>query len=190
MFVAWKRMIPDSSGAEQRRSIVGEHGYRATPSPASPLMPGKLSYIFLGRPQLSFSRRFSRQSKAALTAAVPQIRSHRQTISIGANCISPAIFFCARRHRRRIQFSRQLFQDFREYFFRISLHRTSRVRPLQGWFTPLRRLAMLLQGSISYSCDRTLSALITASLTPSVIRARPSHPVGYASCEASARWNR
>jgi|ERR1700722_5045417 hypothetical protein len=101
MFVPWQRMIPDSSSAEQRRSIVGEHAYRATPSPASPLTPGKLSYIFLRRPQLSFGRRFSRQSRnAALTAAIPQIGSHRQTTSIGANRISPAIFFCARRHRR------------------------------------------------------------------------------------------
>ena len=164
MFVPWQRMIPDSSSAEQRRSIVGEHAYRATPSPASPLTPGKLSYIFLRRPQLSFGRRFSRQSRnAALTAAIPQIGSHRQTTSIGANRISPAIFFCARRHRRRLLFSRQLCQAFREYFFRISLHRTSRFRPLHGWFA-LRRLAMLLQGSISFSCDRTLSALITASL--------------------------
>src|ERR1700680_4922438 len=31
--------------------------------------------------------------------------------------------------------------------------------------------------SISFSCDRTLSALITASLTPSVIGDRPSHPI-------------
>src|SRR6266566_3367245 len=51
-------------------------------------------------------------------------------------------------------------QDFREYFFRISLHWTSRFRPLQGWFTPLRRLAMLLQGRSPFSCDCTLSALI------------------------------
>jgi hypothetical protein len=65
--------------------------------------------------------------------------------------------------------SRQLFQDLRECFFRISLQRTSRFRPLHGWFTPLRGLAILLQGSISFSCDRTLSALITASLTPSVM---------------------
>jgi hypothetical protein len=39
--------------------------------------------------------------------------------------------------------------DFGDYFFGISLHRTSRFRPLHGWFTPLRGLAMLLQGSIS-----------------------------------------
>src|SRR5260370_35728230 len=123
----------------------------------------------------SFSQRFSLQTKnAVLTPAVPQIHSHRQTISIRANRVSPAIFFCARRHRRRIQFSRQLLQDLCEHFFRISLHRTSRFRPLQVWFTPLRRLAMLLQGLISFSCDRTLSALITASLTPSVIGDRPS----------------
>jgi len=88
-----------------------------------------------------------------------------------------AIFFCARRHRRRIQFSRQLFQHFREYFFRISLHRTSRFPPLHAWFTPLRRLAMLLLGRSPFSCDCTLSALITASLTPSVIEDRPSHPI-------------
>src|SRR6266568_1171127 len=31
--------------------------------------------------------------------------------------------------------------------------------------------------SISFSCDRTLSALITVSLTPSVIGDRPSHPI-------------
>src|SRR5439155_13206996 len=31
--------------------------------------------------------------------------------------------------------------------------------------------------SISFSCDCTLSALITASLTPSVIGDRPSHPI-------------
>src|SRR5713226_3560990 len=140
----------------------------------------ELPYIFLRRPQLSFGQRFSLQTKnAVLTPAVPQIHSHRQTISIGANCVSPAIFFCARRHRRRIQFSRQLPQDFREYFFRISLHRTSRFRPLQGWFTPLRRLAMLLQGRSPFSCDCTLSALITASLTPSVIGDRPSHPIWF-----------
>src|SRR6266436_3440773 len=114
---------------------------------------------------------------AVLTPAVSQIHSHRQTISIGANCVSPAIFFCARRHRPRIQFSRQLPQDFREYFFRISLHRTSRFRPLQAWFIPLQRLAMLLQGRSPFSCDSTLSALITASLTPSVIGDRPSHAI-------------
>src|SRR5712691_3581383 len=89
----------------------------------------------------------------------------------------PCDFLLPRRHRRRIQFSPQLPQDFREYFFRISLHRTSRFRPLQGWFTPLRRLAMLLQGRSPFSCDCTLSALITASLTPSVIGDRPSHPI-------------
>jgi hypothetical protein len=84
----------------------------------------ELPYIFLRCPQLSFGQRFSLQTKnAVLTPAVSQIHSHRQTISIGANCVSPAIFFCARRHRRRIQFSRQLPQDFREYFFRLSLHR-------------------------------------------------------------------
>src|SRR5712691_8516614 len=116
-------------------------------------------------------------ANAVLTPAVSQIHSHRQTISIGANWVSPAIFFCARRHRRPIQFSRQLPQDFREYFFRISLHRTSRFRPLQGWFTPLQRLAMLLQGRSPFSCDCTLSALITASLTPSVIGDRPSHAI-------------
>src|SRR5712671_4212080 len=138
----------------------------------------ELPYIFLRCPQLSFGQRFSLQTKnAVLTPAVSQIHSHRQTISIGANCVSPAIFFCARRHRRRIQFSRQIPQDFREYFFRISLHRNSRFRPLQGWFTPLQRLAMLLQGRSPFSCDCTLSALITASLTPSVIGDRPSHPI-------------
>src|ERR1035438_9879219 len=83
-------------------------------------------------------------------SAPPRATRGRQTISIGAHRVSPAISFCARRHRRRIQFSRQLSQHFREYFFRISLHRTSRFRPLQAWFTPLRRLAMLLQGSISF----------------------------------------
>src|SRR6266849_2027047 len=138
----------------------------------------ELPYIFLRCPQLSFGQRFSLQTKnAVLTPAFPQIHSHRQTISIGANGVSPAIFFCARRYRRRIQFSRQLSQDFREYFFGISLHWTSRFRPLQGWFTPLRRLAMLLQGRSPFSCDCTLSALITASLTPSVIGGRPSHPI-------------
>src|SRR5664279_4448679 len=138
----------------------------------------ELPYIFLRCPHLSFGQRFPRQTKnAILTPAVSQIHSHRQTISIGANCVSPAISFCARRHRRLIQFSRQLFQDFREYFFRISLHRTSRFRPLQTWFTPLRRLAMLLQGRSPFSCDCTLSALITASLTPSVIGDRPSHSI-------------
>src|SRR5439155_17486886 len=91
--------------------------------------------------------------------------------------VSPAIFFCARRHRRHIQFPRQLSQDFREYFFRISLYRTSCFRSLQPWFTPLRRLAMLLQGRSPFSCDCTLSALITVSLTPSVIGDRPSHPI-------------
>src|SRR5712691_12716688 len=140
----------------------------------------ELPYIFLRCPQLSFGQRFSLQTKnAVLTPAVSQIHSHRQTISIWANCVSLAIFFCARRHRRRIQFSRQLPQDFREYFFRISLHRTSRFRPLQGWFTPLQRLAMLLQGRSPFSCDCTLSALITASLTPSVIGDRPSHAICY-----------
>jgi hypothetical protein len=135
------------------------------------------SDIFLHRPQLSFGQRFSLQTQnAVLTPAVPQIYSHRQTIAIGANRVSPAIFSSARRHGRRIQFSRQLPQDFREYFFHISLHWTSRFRPLQGWFTPLRRLAMLLQGRSPFSCDCTLSALITASLTPSVIGDRPSHP--------------
>src|SRR5207253_1678199 len=54
---------------------------------------------------------------------------------------------------------------------------TSRFRPLQGWFTPLQRLAMLLQGRSPFSCDCTLSALITASLTPSVIGDRPSHAI-------------
>src|SRR5882724_3967879 len=138
----------------------------------------QLPYIFLRCPQLSFGQRFSLQTKnAVLTPAVSQIHSHRQPISIGANGVSPAIFFCARRHRRRIQFSRQLPQDFREYLFRISLHRTSRFRPLQGWFTPLQRLAMLLQGRSPFSWDGTLSALITASLTPSVIGDRPSHPI-------------
>ena len=81
-----------------------------------------------------------------------------QTISIGANRVSPAIFSCARRHRRRIQFSRQLPQNFREDFFHLSLHWTSRFRPLQGWFTPLRRLAILLKGRSPFSCDCTLSA--------------------------------
>src|ERR1035437_4753617 len=33
--------------------------------------------------------------------------------------------------------------------------------------------------SISFSCDCTLSALITASLTPSVIGDRPSHPIWF-----------
>src|SRR6266478_2455720 len=138
----------------------------------------QLPYIFLRCPQLSFGQRFSLQTKnAVLTPAVSQIHSHRQTISIGAHCVSLAIFFCARRHRPRIQFSRQLPQDFREYFFRISLHRTSGFRPLQAWFTPLQRLAMLLQGRSPFSCDCTLSALITASLTPSVIGDRPSHAI-------------
>ena len=114
-----------------------------------------------------------------LTPAVSQIHSHRQTIQIGANRVSPATFFYTARHRRRLQFSRQLCQDFREYFFRISLHRTSRFRPLHGWFTPLRRLAMLLQGRSPFSCDCTLSALLTASLTPSGIGDRPSHAIWF-----------
>src|ERR1700758_4713118 len=66
---------------------------------------------------------------AVLTPAVPQIHSHRQTISLGAHRVSPAIFLWARRHRRRrIPVSRQLSQDFRQYFFHISLHWTSRFR--------------------------------------------------------------
>src|SRR5438132_7314752 len=138
----------------------------------------ELPDIFLRCPHLSFGQRFSRQTKnAVLTPAVPQIHSHRQSISIGAHRVSPAIFFCARRHRRHIQFPRQLSQDFREYFFRISLYRTSCFRSLQPWFTPLRRLAMLLQGRSPFSCDCTLSALITFSLTTSVIGDRPSHPI-------------
>jgi hypothetical protein len=36
---------------------------------------------------------------------------------------------------------------------------------------------MLLQGRSPFSCDCTLSALITASLTPSVIGDRPSHAI-------------
>src|SRR6266852_8787594 len=52
-------------------------------------------------------RRMNRLNTTLLTSAplVAQIHSHRQPISIGANCVSPAIFFCARRHRRPIQFS-------------------------------------------------------------------------------------
>ena len=67
----------------------------------------------------------------------------------------------------------------RQYLFRISLHQTSRFRPLQGWFTLLQRLAMLLQGRSPFTCDCTLSALITASLTPSVIGDRPSHAIWF-----------
>ena len=55
--------------------------------------------------------------------ATQNFHSHCQAIAIGANGVSPATFFYAARHRRRLQFSRQLCQDFREYFFRISLHR-------------------------------------------------------------------
>src|SRR5437899_1723572 len=155
----------------------------------------ELPYIFLRGPQLSFGQGFSLQTKnAVLTPAVPQIHSHRQSISIGAHRVSLAIFFCARQLRRRIQFSRQLPQDFREYCFRIALHRTSRFRPLQAWFTPLRRLAMLLQGRSPFSCDCTLSALITASLTPSVIGDRPSHLIWFRQLLApkahnTARWH-
>src|SRR5262249_33232552 len=142
-------------------------------------------YIFLRCPQLSFGQRLSLQTKnAVLTPAVPQIHSHRQTISIGANRVSLAIFFCARRHRRRIQFSRQLSQDFRQYFFRISLHRATRFRPL---FTLPGGLAMLLQGRSPFSCDCTLSALITASLTPSVIGDRPSHPIWFRHSHATRK---
>jgi hypothetical protein len=45
----------------------------------------------------------------------------------------------------------------------------SRFRPLPGWFTPLRRLAMLLQGRPPYSQIAPLSALINGSSWPSVI---------------------
>ncbi len=56
----------------------------------------ELPYIFLRCPQLSFGQRFSLQTKnAVLTPAVPQIHSHRQTIEIGPNRASPAIFFFA-----------------------------------------------------------------------------------------------
>src|ERR1700680_3424608 len=71
----------------------------------------------------------------------------------------------------------QLFQHLRHHFLRISLHWASRLRSLRGWFTLPARLAMLLQGRSPFSCDCTLSALITASLTPSVIVDRPSHPI-------------
>src|SRR5262249_13493390 len=47
-------------------------------------------YIFLPCPQLSFPQRFSLQTKnAVLTPAVPQIHSHRQTISSGASFVCP-----------------------------------------------------------------------------------------------------
>jgi hypothetical protein len=59
----------------------------------------------------------------------------------------------------------------------IALHWTSRLRSLRACCTPPARLAMLLQGRSPFSCDCTLSALITASLTPSVIGDRPSHPI-------------
>jgi hypothetical protein len=62
-------------------------------------------------------------------------------------------------------------------FFRISLHRTSRFRPLQGWFTPLQRLAMLLQ-VISFFMI-ALSALITAPTNAIPDRDRPSHAIDY-----------
>jgi hypothetical protein len=161
----WGRRLSSENGAHPGMGQTGRNIRR------TPLHLPALSAIVL-------RQRFSFQTKnAILTPAVSQIHSHRQTISIGANCVSPAIFFCARRNRRRTQFPRQLFQDLREYFFRVSLHRTSSFRPLQACFTPLPRLAMLLQGSISFSCDRTLSALITVSLTPSVIWDRPSHAI-------------
>src|SRR5262249_14364307 len=118
-----------------------------------------------------------RAKKGGVARGGPQVPPHRERISIGANRVSLAIFFCARRHRQRIQFSRQLSQDFRQYFFRISLHRATRFRPLPGCFTLPGGLAMLLQGRSPFSCDCTLSALITASLTPSVIGDRPSHPI-------------
>ena len=89
--------------------------------------------------------------------------------------------YVAPRHRWRIQFSRQLSQHLRHHFFRISLHRTSHFRPLQGCFTPLARLAILLQGRSPYSQIAPLSALINGSLSPSVIGDRPSHPICFAS---------
>jgi len=86
------------------------------------------------------------------------MKTGRLNRSIWGQLCFPCDFLLRSSTRRRIQFSRQLPQDFREYLFRISLHRTSRFRPL--------------------SCDCTLSALITASLTPSVIGDRPSHLFG------------
>jgi hypothetical protein len=106
------------------------------------------------------------------------MKTGRLNRSIWGQLCFPCDFLLRSSTHRRIQFSRQLPQDLREYLFRISLHRTSRFRPLHGWFTPLRRLAMLLQGRSPFSCDCTLSALITASLTPSVIGDRPSHLFG------------
>src|SRR5947209_17718859 len=64
----------------------------------------ELPYIFLRCPQLSFGQGFSLQTQnAVLTPAVSQIHSHRQTIEIGSNRVSPAIFLCARAHGRRVQ---------------------------------------------------------------------------------------
>jgi hypothetical protein len=142
---------------------------------------------YSGRKGLQQIRRIAAQNerthRAVLTPAVSQIHSHRQTISIGAKRVSPAIFFAVPRHHSCIQGCSpgQLSQHLSHHFLCISLHWTSRFRPLQGWFTPLRRLAMLLQGSISlfYSLIAPLSAWITASLSPSVIGNRPSHLIWF-----------
>jgi hypothetical protein len=53
-----------------------------------------------------------------------------------------------------------------------------RLHPLRARFTLLRRIAMLLHGSISLSSViAPLSALINGSLMPLVIGDRPSHPI-------------
>ena len=49
-------------------------------------------------------------------------------------------------HLSRIQLFLQIFHQFRQYFFRIPLHRAPRLRTLRRQFTILSRVVMLFQG--------------------------------------------
>src|SRR6516225_1211799 len=138
----------------------------------------KLCYVRLRRPQLSLAQRLSFQSQNAVVAPlVPQIQSHGQSVEIGSQLRLLPHLSWARRHRLQLQLSPQSFHQLRQHFLRFSLHRPLRPRPLRCLFLLRWRLAILLQGSISLLIViAPLSALITGSLTPSVIGDRPSHP--------------
>jgi hypothetical protein len=85
------------------------------------------------------------------------------SIDCGPPCFPPRFSLEPREHRRRIQFSRQFFQGFRQYFFRISLTGPQAFVRFKVGSVHCEVFPCFFKGSI-FSCDRTLIALITAGL--------------------------
>jgi hypothetical protein len=135
--------------------------------------------ILLRRPRLPFRQRFSLQTQNAVMAPlVAKIHAHRQTVQIVAKLTSLILFSARCCHFFRIQLFFQLWPPIPPAL--PSYPAAPGPATSSAWMSVHSSFQNCYAFSRSISLAVVIapsSALITGSLTPSVIGDRPSHPI-------------